>query len=101
MGKAAKSARSEERKRQKRAEKARKQALYMSYAAAGKSKRKTSGRRLNGIKTKRHEVSNCGNNGCSRITCFPHLAAPKMNDSSDPRVRFRTTSQQKADGLFA
>lgn len=98
MGKAAKTRRSEQRKKEKRSRKMQQQALYQSFTTAGtnkKTKRNATGQT---IKVNKHQIANCGNQGCER--CFPHLALQRMSDSTDPRVRFRTTAQQKADGLF-
>lgn len=98
MGKAAKTRRAEQRSKEKRTRKARQQALYESYKAAGsnkKSKRNTlSARRNGGILTTKHSVVNCGNVGCCR--CYPDLSAPRMNNSNDSRVRFKTHDQQLA-----
>ena len=89
MGKAAKARKADFRKRQKQMRKAAERAKYASWAKAGtNSKRnKLKRQRKAAVRTIRHAVANCGNVGCSRQSCFPDLAAPKMNDMSDPRVR--------------
>jgi hypothetical protein len=100
MGKAAKTRRSEQRKKEKRSRKLQQQALYEGYRARGtnqKDKRKSNRGVAGGVKTTRHAVA-CGNHGCSRATCHPELAAPKMNDSNDPRVRFKTTEDLRKAG---
>jgi hypothetical protein len=96
MGKAAKTRRSEQRKGQKRAAKAQKQALYQSYQKSGSNKKKKGNSAGNGgVSTSKHVIAFCGNHGCGN--CMPHLAAPKMNDSNDPRVRFRTIADMKKE----
>lgn len=95
MSKAAKTRAVEFRKKAKRSEKERQRALYESYKKAGsnrKSKIKKKGGRKT-IRATRHAITKCGNVGCGRPSCFPHLAHQRMNDSNDPRVRFRTLDQ--------
>lgn len=99
MGKAARTRRAEQRKKQKRARKEQERAKYKSYQEAGtnkKSKRNVlNAKRKHGVKLAKHSVGNCGNVGCSRVGCFPHLAAPKMSDNNDPRARFIVRKDQK------
>lgn len=100
MSKKSKTRRAEFRKKIKASRKAQARAQYEAWKRDGsnkKSKRNTlASKRGRQVKTKRHLGGNCGNVGCSRESCFPDLAAPKMNDSNDPRVRFRTLSDIKA-----
>lgn len=95
MGKAAKTRRSEQRKSAKRAAKSQQQAKYDAFVKSGSNKKKKGGGAGNGsISTTKHLVA-CGNHGCERQSCNPGLARPRMNDSNDPRVRFRTISDMK------
>lgn len=102
MGAKAKKAKQEYRQKMKKARKETEKARYASYRDAGTNKKSKRDRlksaREKGVKTVRHAVLNCGNQGCER--CAPDLARPRMNDSNDPRVRFRTREQQKKDGVF-
>ncbi len=102
MSKASKTAASARRAGLKRAHKAQQKALYEGFKARGANTKKKGSRNSagTGLRTKRHMIGNCGNVGCSRQSCYPHLAKQKMNNSNDPRVRFRTTEQQRTDGLF-
>lgn len=94
MGKAAKTRRSEQRKSQKRALRTQTQALYESMRKSGSNKKNKSGTAGNsGASSAKHTMNFCGNQGCAR--CFSFLAAPKMNDSNDRRVRFRTIEDMK------
>jgi hypothetical protein len=95
MGAAAKARKADHRKKQKQMRKAQERALYSSRALAGSnSKRgKIKQKKASKFRPQRHVATFCGNPGCQR--CFPDLAAPKMNDSSDSRVRAKTAEQQK------
>jgi hypothetical protein len=100
MSKASKTRASDKRSKEKRNRKLQQQALYEGFKARGINSIKKGTRNSAGtvLRTKRHSVGNCGNYGCERD--FPELARPRLNDSNDPRVRFRTHAQQKKDGLF-
>jgi hypothetical protein len=102
MSKSSKTAASNKRASLKRSQKAQQKALYEGFKARGANTKKKGSRNAAGTttRTKRHLIGNCGNVGCSRASCYPQLAKQKMNDSNDPRVRFRTTEQQRKDGLF-
>lgn len=91
MGKAAKTRRSEARKGVKRARKAAEQARYESYKKAGSNRKKKRETAAGGVAKAKHAMTFCGNQGCQR--CHPSLALQRMNDSNDPRVRFRTLKE--------
>jgi hypothetical protein len=96
MGAKAKARKADHRKKQKQMRKAAERATYASRALAGSnSKRgKLKAKRATKFRPVRHVATSCGNPGCSRAGCSPDLAAPKFNDSNDPRVRFKTAEQQ-------
>lgn len=89
MGKKAKAAKADFRKKQKQMRKSAERARYQSYVANGtNSKRnKLKQKKASKFRPVRHPITPCGNQGCSRSGCYPEYAAPKMNDSSDLRVR--------------
>ncbi len=66
MSKGSKKRHSQKRKEMKKSAKAAKKALYLSYAAKGKTKQK--GNTQSGIAFN-HETSDCGNVGCKK--CHP------------------------------
>ena len=96
MGKKAKAKKADFRKRQKQMRKAAEKARYASYISSGTNSKRNKIKQKKATKFRpvKHRATNCGNVGCSRSTCFPDLAMQKMNDSTDPRARFKTAKQQ-------
>ncbi len=99
MSKAAKTRAADQRKKLKRSKKLAQQALYEGFKSRGANQKKKggSGGNIRSLRTTKHSIGFCGNFGCEK--CFPDLAAPRMNDSNDPRVRFRTIDELKSDPL--